>query len=230
MKNEFLKRLITSTFLLILMFFCILYSQIVFLSVISIILYLCFVEWNKINAKYFSVKKKNSNFFLIKFVPLLFLLFVWYSAFSLRGENFETAIFFIIILFICICSDVGGYFFGKLIGGKKLTKISPNKTISGSFGSFIFSLIPILLLNMLKSLISILDSTSFDLSFKNIFFCLIVSLICQIGDLFISFFKRLNKVKDTGKILPGHGGILDRIDGIIFAIPAVFILITLKVF
>ena len=230
MKSEFLKRLITSTFLLFLMFFCILYSQMVFLSVISIILYLCFVEWNKINSKYFNIKKKNSKFFLIKILPLFFFLFLLYSAFSLRGETFEKATFFVIILLICICSDIGGYFFGKLIGGKKLTKISPNKTVSGSLGSFTFSLLPILLLNIPKSSISFFDNISFDLSFKNIFFCLIVSLICQIGDLFISFFKRINKVKHTGKILPDHGEILNIIDVIIFAIPSVFIFITLQIF
>jgi len=108
-------------------------------------------------------------------------------------------------------SDIGGYIFGKLIGGKRLTKISPNKTISGSAGSFIFSLLTLILFN-------------YDLILKNLLFCLIVSLSCQLGDLIISYFKRLNKVKDTGNILPGHGGLLDRIDGIIFVIPVVHIL------
>ena len=100
---------------------------------------------------------------------------------------------------------------GKTIGGKRLTKISPNKTISGSIGSFIFSLAPLLLFN-------------YDLILKNLLFCLTVSLSCQVGDLIISYFKRLNKVKNTGNILPGHGGLLDRIDGIIFTIPIVHIL------
>ena len=143
----------------------------------------------------------------------------------LRGNNLESTIFFIIILCICICSDIGGYIFGKNIGGKKLTKISPNKTISGCIGSFIFSIIPIFLFNLQDY-----TNVSFDVLPKNIFFCLIISLICQLGDLLISYFKRLNKVKNTGTILPGHGGLLDRIDGLIFAIPAVYILKITQIF
>ena len=127
--------------------------------------------------------------------------------------------FFITILCVCIFSDIGGYIFGKTIGGKRLTKISPNKTISGSLGSFLFSIFPIFLINLQINI-----NIDFDLSFKNIIFCLLISLFCQLGDLFISFFKRLNKVKHTGKILPGHGGMLDRIDGIIFAIPLAWVL------
>ena len=128
-------------------------------------------------------------------------------------------IFFIFILCVCASSDMGGYFVGKTIGGKKLTKISPNKTISGSIGSFIFSVLPLFLFNFQNYVV-----INFDLSLKNILFCLIISLSCQVGDLIISYFKRLNKVKDTGNILPGHGGLLDRIDGIIFAIPTIYIL------
>jgi len=116
-------------------------------------------------------------------------------------------------------------FFGNIIGGKKLTKISPNKTISGSIGSFIFSILPIFLID-LQNYIDI----NFDFSLKNILFCLIISLTCQLGDLFISYFKRLNKVKNTGSILPGHGGLLDRIDGIIFAIPTASILKLSQIF
>ena len=125
-------------------------------------------------------------------------------------------VFFLYILSICICSDIGGYIIGKKIGGKKLTKISPNKTISGSLGSFCFSMLPLLVF-------SNLDKFEYYLySIDNFLFCLKVSLVCQLGDLFVSYFKRKAKVKDTGRILPGHGGILDRIDGIIFAVPFVF--------
>tara|TARA_B100001964_G_scaffold234438_1_gene293089 strand:- start:486 stop:992 length:507 start_codon:yes stop_codon:yes gene_type:complete len=125
-------------------------------------------------------------------------------------------VFFLYILSICICSDVGGYIIGKNIGGKKLTKISPNKTISGSLGSFFFSILPLLIFNNF-------DKSIYLYSTYNFLLCLEVSLICQLGDLFISYLKRKAKVKDTGKILPGHGGMLDRVDGIIFAIPFVFI-------
>mgnify|MGYP001453789374 FL=1 len=133
---------------------------------------------------------------------------------------------------IIIFSDVGGYIVGKIIGGVKLTKISPNKTISGSLGSFLFSLIPfgliVLIINFINfSEINNLGEAIWRLylveyreGFINVIvLCLSLSFVSQIGDLIISYFKRLAKVKDTGKFLPGHGGILDRIDGIIFAIP-----------
>jgi phosphatidate cytidylyltransferase len=125
--------------------------------------------------------------------------------------------FFLYILSICICSDIGGYIIGKSVGGKKLTKISPNKTISGSFGSFCFSIIPLLIFYNI-------NSSEYLLSISNFLMCLFTSLVCQLGDLFISYLKRKAKVKDTGSILPGHGGLMDRVDGIIFAIPFVFIL------
>ena len=121
----------------------------------------------------------------------------------------------LVILFlfsICICSDIGGLLFGKFFKGKKLTKISPNKTISGSIGSFILSLTLVPIFNIYLKLQSI------DL-YNLIWLVIIVSLLCQIGDLFISFLKRKAKVKDTSNILPGHGGLLDRIDGMLLAIP-----------
>ena len=118
----------------------------------------------------------------------------------------------IFILVICASTDIGGYIFGKLIGGKKITSISPQKTYSGVIGSFIFALsLGYLFYNFFMSLMSI------DINF--IMIVIIVSLISQIGDLFISLLKRKAKVKDTGSILPGHGGILDRIDGILIALP-----------
>ena len=147
------------------------------------------------------------------------------TSIALRGSNSESISFFIIILCICIFSDIGGYVFGKVIGGRKLTKISPNKTISGSLGSFISSILPVLLFNLQNY-----TGVFFEILSINITLCLIVSLVCQLGDLLISYFKRLNKVKDTGTILPGHGGLLDRIDGLIFAIPAVYILKITQIF
>jgi phosphatidate cytidylyltransferase len=110
--------------------------------------------------------------------------------------------------------------FGKIIGGKKLSKISPNKTISGTIGSFILSIFP---------LIIVLNFNYLNLEFNitNIIFCLLISLISQLGDLFISYIKRKAKIKDTGNLLPGHGGILDRLDGIIFAVPFSYFLLRL---
>ena len=127
------------------------------------------------------------------------------------------------VILICIFSDSGGYFVGNLIGGRKLTKISPKKTISGSIGSFIFSLFPIIIFwSYFKFSQELIFKTNSYL--KLIPVCLFLCLICQLGDLFISYFKRKAKVNDTGSILPGHGGLLDRVDGVIFVLPMAYII------
>ena len=211
MTKELKKRIITSIILFMLALLFISINYIVFSIVTVIVLFICFNEWCGINYKYFSKKKPSlifNSYFFVKLLGAFYLVIVFYSSLNLRNEG---AVFLIFILCICVFSDIGGYIFGKTIGGKRLTKISPNKTISGSVGSFIFSLLTLILFN-------------YDLILENLLFCLIVSLSCQLGDLIISYFKRLNKVKDAGNILPGHGGLLDRIDGIIFAIPIVNIL------
>ena len=130
--------------------------------------------------------------------------------FSISQDDLKLVILF--LFSICICSDIGGLLFGKFFKGKKLTKISPNKTISGSIGSFILSLtlVPIFNIYLKFQFIDLYDL---------ILLVIIVSLLCQIGDLFVSFLKRKAKVKDTSNILPGHGGLLDRIDGMLLAIP-----------
>ena len=209
------KRIITSILLFIFTISFILINEIFFSFIAFMILSLCVVEWYKLNRIYFRKNKWEYN--LITITGIIYAFFVLFTIINLRGDSYEDAIFLIFILSVCAGSDIGGYVFGKLIGGKKLIKISPNKTISGTVGSFIFSLLPIFLFN-------------FQFTLKNIFFCLIVSLSCQIGDLIISYFKRLNKIKDTGSILPGHGGLLDRLDGIIFALPTVYILGILQIF
>ena len=132
--------------------------------------------------------------------------------FSYQIYKIEGPIFFLLVISVCFFSDIGGYFIGKLIGGKKLTKISPNKTISGTIGSFIFSLIPLFVIDQLEYL-------DLELTFNTILLIILISFVSQIGDLFISYLKRKAKIKDTGNILPGHGGILDRVDGIIFVLP-----------
>ena len=135
---------------------------------------------------------------------------------------------FIFVLLICIFSDIGGYVIGKSIGGIKLTKISPNKTISGSIGSFIFSLFPIILFLLIDELTNNNDFTIHKHNFdKVVILCLFTCLICQLGDLFISYLKRKAKIKDTGNIIPGHGGILDRIDGILLGLPLGIYLISI---
>ena len=246
MITELRKRIITSIILFIFAVLCISINQNFFMATSIVIAIVCFVEWGKINK--LNEKKALKSFIII--VPAFIYLFIilQFSTFYLRGESLESIIFFIIILCICICSDTGGYVFGNTIGGKKLTKISPNKTISGSLGSFIFSLLPLFLFNFQNyfdshfdldfkvynwafvSVPSEYETFNFEISLKSILFCLIISLSCQLGDLFISYFKRLNNVKDAGTVLPGHGGLLDRIDGIIFAIPTAFILIKTQIY
>ena len=121
-----------------------------------------------------------------------------------------------LILLTCISTDIGGYVFGKVFKGPKLTKISPNKTYSGMFGSFLLSLILAIIY---------LYFVGIKFSTQVIIFILLISFVSQVGDLIISFFKRKSKIKHTGKILPGHGGLLDRIDGMIFAFPFMYILL-----
>ena len=226
MDVELGKRIITSIILFLIAIFCILIHKFVFVLILIVTLFVCFNEWRDINCKYFKKKQHNNwKYFFVQFVGLVYLFIFLSTSIALRGNNSESIAFFIIILCICIFSDIGGYVFGKVIGGKKLTKISPNKTISGSLGSFIFSILPVLLFNLQNY-----TGVSFEVLSINIALCLIVSLICQLGDLLISYFKRLNKVKDTGTILPGHGGLLDRIDGLIFAIPTVYILKITQIF
>ena len=133
--------------------------------------------------------------------------------------------YFYLFLIICISTDIGGYIFGKIFKGKKLTKISPNKTFSGMFGSFILSVISSYFFLELTSIIP-------DLKFNSIYmliFVLLISLISQVGDIIISYFKRKSNIKNTGNIIPGHGGLLDRIDGMIFAFPFGYLFLTLDI-
>ena len=228
MSQNLLKRIITSIILLILLFFINFSHQYIFiLSILLLGIVIC-IEANNIFSKSIllqSVKKNSlSNSFNPKFFILnimtFFYIFLVFCTLSYELHRSEGPIFFLYVISICFFTDIGGYVFGKLIGGKKLSKISPNKTISGTIGSFIFSIVPLIIFLNLGYLNLEFDS-------KNILLCLIVSLTSQLGDLFISFFKRKAKIKDTGRLLPGHGGVLDRVDGIIFAIPFAYFLIKL---
>ncbi len=214
MTKESQKRIITSILLFLLVIFCIFVHKYFFITAVLIISYFAFDEICII-----IVRVRNLNElakFLFRFISLFYLFGIF--ALSAMGLYFvDGPFFFLYILSICICSDIGGYIIGKSVGGKKLTKISPNKTISGSFGSFCFSIIPLLIFYNI-------NSSEYLLSISNFLMCLFTSLVCQLGDLFISYLKRKAKVKDTGSILPGHGGLMDRVDGIIFAIPFAFIL------
>ena len=190
----------------------------------------------------FSVFKKKINILLLGLSLLILSLF---SIYYLRGTII--IIQFIIlywVIILCIFSDVGGYVFGKIFKGKKLTKISPNKTFSGVFGSFLFSLLWLAIAHELDKswrfhafFYGHLSENfpgagglwpMYFFSIKYFILTIIFSLIAQTGDLTISYFKRLEKIKDTGKILPGHGGILDRIDGLMFVVILTFILYNLE--
>jgi len=224
MIKELKKRIITSVVLLAIVLNCLYINNYSWLILLFVVSFFC-------GQEFFNIVKKikgNSNLkgILNIFCIALLLLFT-YSAYTIKATGGPETVLF--LLLVCIFSDIGGYVIGKMIGGKKLTKISPNKTISGSIGSFLFSLFPPGIFLILYE-ITKLDYFNFSSTpyYENeiIILCILLSLICQMGDLFISYFKRMAKVKDTGKILPGHGGILDRIDGIIFAIPAIYYLNT----
>ena len=208
------KRITTSVILFLLTIFCIFINPYVFIIAIIIVSYL---SWYETNHLINSINKSVTNWQHVAFnLTTLFYAFGIFTVSAIGLYFLLSPVFFLYVLSVCICSDIGGYIIGKNIGGKKLTKISPNKTISGSLGSFCFSMLPLLVFNNF-------DKFEYSLySIDNFLFCLKVSLVCQLGDLFVSYFKRKAKVKDTGRILPGHGGILDRIDGIIFAVPFVF--------
>jgi phosphatidate cytidylyltransferase len=152
----------------------------------------------------------NKNYF---FLGLVFLILSFLSAFLLRNIFLKD---FILVILICISTDIGGFVFGKIFKGSKLIKISPNKTYSGMFGSFFLSIISAFFYINYYDLIYWTDNVLFIT-------VILISSVSQIGDLTVSYFKRISKIKNTGKIIPGHGGLLDRIDGMIFAIPFAFI-------
>ena len=221
MSKNLVKRVFTSLLLLSILFICLFFNKYSWLLLIIIASIICFFEFYHLTKKIWKRKKKS--IYLSNIISLAYLLFLIFSSHELYISVTKNDIFF--VLLICIFSDIGGYVIGKLVGGKKLTKISPNKTISGSIGSFIFSLIPIILFFIIYDYTK---DSSFKLqgSFSTIIFLtLFLSLICQVGDLIISYYKRKAKVKDTGSLLPGHGGLLDRIDGVIFVVP-VFMIVT----
>ena len=214
MINNIIKRLVTSLLLMILLIFGLYYSDLSWKILVISFLFLSFYEFyyliNKINLG------KILNIISIILIGLYLYLF-YFLMIKIKSSIGEEII--LILLISCILSDIGGYIVGKLVGGVKLTKISPNKTLSGSFGSIVFTLFGSLL--MIKYLFIFDQDKIIKLSSTNFYMWLIMmSVLCQIGDLIISYMKRKAKVKDTGSLLPGHGGILDRVDGILFAIPS----------
>ena len=208
---ELKKRIITSLFLFVLLILMYVYSYVLIVAVIIISLIVWIEFFGLIMKIFYKNNLKNKIFrFFFKGTSLVYLcLLSFLIVFIFSNENVYK-FFAIYSLLVAITSDIGGIVFGKFFKGKKLSRISPQKTISGSIGAFVFSI----------SLIFIFNKNFENYVFmKVLFFTVIVSFISQIGDLFISFLKRKANVKDTSDILPGHGGFLDRIDGIIFALP-----------
>lgn len=201
---EFKKRFITSIILFVILI--IMFLSKLFLKSIMILISVTMI---------YEFFKLNKNFFLRILIIIYLSFFLFFIIFGYKDFFYSTEnkLIFFYPIFISILSDIGGYFFGKTFGGKKLTKISPNKTITGSLGSFLLSL-------------SIVPFFNSYFVFFNIFqlfiFTFFLSFISQIGDLFISYLKRASNNKDTGKLLPGHGGLLDRFDGILFSLPIGF--------
>jgi phosphatidate cytidylyltransferase len=203
MNNELTKRLISSIILIPTSIFFIIKGSFIFNFFLLVCFFITSYEWIKM------IKKE-----LIKISGLIFLILSFYSIYKIRNDFDGDFFYLLFITIICVATDIGGYVFGNIFSGPKLTKISPKKTYSGSIGSYLFSII-------FTSVYLNYEQIEFS---RDIFiFVLLISTISQLGDILISYFKRLSKMKDTGKIIPGHGGLLDRIDGMIFAFPSSYL-------
>ena len=212
--KNFIKRTLSSIILIPLVLFLIFYESILFNFFIIIFLVIANYEWLKMTRNYF-----------LKFVGSIFLIFSFYTAFSLKNYLDYEYFYLLFVISLCIATDLGGYFFGKILKGPKLTSISPNKTYSGFIGAIILSIIVSLIFYKYDYKFGI----SIQLNYHFIILIVLISILSQIGDLTISFFKRLAKISDTGNIIPGHGGLLDRIDGMIFAIPFLYLLLKVNI-
>jgi len=200
MSSEFFKRVLSSIVLIPLFFYFIIQdSIIIFFFTIICFLISCY-EWHMMTKNKFY---KNYGF--------LFLLISFFTFYEVSNELFDV----IFVIIICISTDIGGYFFGKIFKGPKLTKVSPNKTYAGMLGGYFLSLIS---LAIIFALVDYKESL-----IKLLILAILISTISQLGDILISYFKRLSKIKNTGKLIPGHGGLLDRIDGMLFSFPLYYL-------
>lgn len=214
MKNEFLKRLISSLILFPLIIFLILKGSF-FLNIFLLICFLvsCY-EWH------LMTKLKSYYFY-----GFIFLIFSFYTAYEMTSLDSSRNLFLIVLL-ICISTDIGGYIFGNIFKGPKLTKISPKKTYTGMIGSFLLSLSTMYIFSHISY--DFFEDVKFSLDL--VLFTIIISAISQIGDISISYFKRRSDIKNTSNILPGHGGLLDRIDGMIFSFPFSYLILLSNLF
>ena len=214
MAHELTKRILSSIILIPIVLFFIVKGSLLFNFFLLICFFITIFEWHMMSRRRFY-----------HIIGLLFLFFSFYSTYKLRNEFNNEFVCLLFLTIICVSTDIGGYIFGKIFRGPKLTKISPKKTYSGMFGGFLTSFF---------SVTFILNNKFFDIpveySINTLFFVVLVSFISQFGDILISLFKRLSRIKDTGNIIPGHGGLLDRIDGMIFAFPFSYIMLSFKIF
>tara|TARA_Y100000741_G_scaffold128533_1_gene96846 strand:- start:40 stop:711 length:672 start_codon:yes stop_codon:yes gene_type:complete len=213
MKNEAIKRIISSIIIIPLSLFFIVKGSIFFIFFITVCFLIASYEW------YIMTKNKQYN------VPgHLFLIISFYSAYLYREHLSPDAELFLFIILICVSTDIGGYIFGKLFKGPKLTKISPNKTYSGMIGGYLIAFFFVGIFLYSDFYFQSLGQFGIIFNLPNIIFVFTVSTLSQSGDIIISYFKRLSKIKDTGKLIPGHGGLLDRIDGMLFALPIAYLI------
>ena len=197
--SNLIKRILSSIILLPLSLYFILSGSYYLIFFTLICFFISIYEWYKM------VKKIE-----LKLLGTIFLIFSFYTFYEISITYIWSFVFL-----VCISTDIGGYIFGKLFKGPKLTKISPNKTYSGMMGGYFLSLI------FLSSFMGWINQKIYVEWF---IVTILISTVSQIGDITISYFKRLSKTKDTGKIIPGHGGLLDRIDGMIFAFPFFYLI------
>ena len=209
MNKELRQRFLSSLVLISIVGIIVIAGGVIFNLFLLFCFFLTIFEWHNMSKKF------------IYHVPgIFFLSLSYFSIYYLTNQLNDNFSYFLFILLICISTDIGGYIVGTIIKGPKLSKLSPKKTYSGSLGSFLFSIV---------FAYFYLDNSIY-VSLEIFIFVITISAISQIGDLVISYFKRASKIKDTGKLIPGHGGILDRIDGMIFAFPfALIILLTYNI-
>jgi len=215
MNKEIINRILSSIVLISIALFFIVKGTFLFNFFISTCFFVTVYEW-------YQMTKKKIYFYF----GTLFLILSFFSVYLLRNHIREDEslclVIFLFVLLTCIGTDIGGYVFGKIFKGPKLIKISPNKTYAGMLGGFFLSIIFVYL--FMENAYFFGFESDYIFNQKNFIRILAISLTSQIGDLIISYFKRLSKVKNTGKIIPGHGGLLDRIDGMIFAFPIAYII------
>ena len=212
MSKELQKRIYSSVILFPLSIFFIIEGSLVFIFFLSLFFLIAVYEW--------ILMSRKKNYFIY---GLIFLVISFFCSYNLRNHTNGEYNIFLFVFLICVSSDIGGYLFGKIFKGPKLTKISPKKTFAGVIGGY--------LLSILFAIIFFTQTHKASIFFYEIIIIsILISTISQLGDILISYFKRLSKIKDTGKIIPGHGGLLDRIDGMIFAFPFTYLILKINIF